>query len=92
MQRLVRWFTRVTAYRIALVVGLCFAAMHLWEVARRDEVPLVGKRLEVFPDQAGVGVRVGVRFRHAGGRHNLEETAAAASSPMRRRYSVPISG
>ncbi len=50
MQRLLRFFTRVTPYRIALVTGLFFAAVHLWEVVARDEIPLVGKMESALKD------------------------------------------
>src|SRR5450432_4259087 len=50
MQRFLRFFTRVTPYRIALVTGLFFAAVHLWEVVARDEVPLVGKMESALKD------------------------------------------
>src|SRR5882762_6254480 len=50
MNRISRWLTRVTAYRIALVTGLAFAAVHLWEVVARDEVPVVGKLESALKD------------------------------------------
>jgi adenylate cyclase len=43
MRRTLRWLTKVTAYRIALVVGLAFAAAHLWEIREHDELPLTGR-------------------------------------------------
>src|SRR4051812_5050945 len=39
--RLLRWFGRVTAFRIGLVTGLLFAALHVLELAGRTEVPLL---------------------------------------------------
>src|SRR2546423_783854 len=50
MQRILRWLTRVTPYRIALITGLFFATVHLWEVVARDEVPLVGKMESALKD------------------------------------------
>src|SRR5438445_13578453 len=57
MSRIARWLTRVTAYRIALVTGLVFAAVHLWEVGSREDVPLVGKLESALKD---------FKFRHRG--------------------------
>ena len=57
MRRISRWLTRVTAYRIALVIGFFFAGVHLWEVAARDELPLVGKLESGLKD---------LKFRHRG--------------------------
>src|SRR5581483_10103779 len=45
MRRLKAWFTRVTAFRIGLLTGFAFAAVHVLELAGRMEVPLL-TRLE----------------------------------------------
>ena len=57
MGRFSSFVTRVSAYRIALVIGLFFAAVHLWEVAARDELPLIGKLESGLKD---------LKFRHRG--------------------------
>jgi len=42
MQRILRWFTRVNAFRIGLFTGLFFAVLHGWQIVNRSfEVPLL---------------------------------------------------
>ena len=41
MRRLLDWLTRVTAFRIGLLTGLGFAALHVLQLAGRAEVPLL---------------------------------------------------
>ena len=41
MQRILRWFTRVNAFRIGLFTGLLFAFLHAWQIVTRKEVPLL---------------------------------------------------
>src|SRR5713101_3516391 len=57
MRRIVRWLKRLTAFRIGLATGLCFALLHLWEVGSRQGLPLAG-RLE--------GALLDARFRQRG--------------------------
>ena len=41
MQRLLRFLTRLTAFRIGLATGLFFAALYVWQFASRGDVPLL---------------------------------------------------
>ena len=50
MRRLLRALTRVTAFRIGLVTGLFFAALHVVQQAGRTDVPLLTRMEEVLTD------------------------------------------
>ena len=54
MPRILRWFTRVNAFRIGLATGLLFAALHVWELVHPRDVATLG-RLE--------GMLADTRFR-----------------------------
>src|SRR6059058_3095341 len=42
MQRILRWFTRVNAFRIGLFTGLFFALLHVSQIVYRNvEIPLL---------------------------------------------------
>jgi adenylate cyclase len=69
MNRFSRWLTRVTAYRIALVIGLVFAGLHLWEIMARDELPLVGKLESALKD---------LKFRQRGRQQHSGRVVVAA--------------
>ena len=41
MQRFLRWVRRVNAFRIGLFTGLLFAALYVYQFARRADVPVL---------------------------------------------------
>ncbi len=41
MRRLLDWLTRINAFRIGLLTGLAFAALHVLQIAGRADVPVL---------------------------------------------------
>ena len=50
MQRFLRWLTLVNAFRIGLATGLFFSLVHLWQVAARQEIPIITKMEDAMVD------------------------------------------
>ncbi len=50
MKRIFGWFTRVNAFRIGLVIGLFFAGTHVYNLARRGDIPLLTKMESAMTD------------------------------------------
>src|SRR3954463_14805361 len=50
MARFLRALTRVTAFRIGLVTGLLFAALHVLQLAGRSDIPLLTRAEEALTD------------------------------------------
>src|SRR5690348_1658446 len=50
MLRILRWFTRVNAFRIGLATGLLFAALHVWELMHPRDVAALGRLEGVLAD------------------------------------------
>jgi adenylate cyclase len=72
MGRLRAWFTRVTAFRIGLLAGFAFAALHVLELAGRMEIPLL-TRLEGALTDLRFAQRVALR----GNEHSGQVVIAA---------------
>src|SRR5260370_4796808 len=50
MHRFLRWLTLVNAFRIGLATGLFFSLVHLWQVAARQEIPVLTKMENAMVD------------------------------------------
>ena len=50
MNRVLRWFKTVNAFRIGLAAGLLFALLYLWQVASRMEIPVLTKLEHALKD------------------------------------------
>ena len=50
MKRILGWFTRVNAFRIGLIIGLFFAALHVWQIARRSDIPVLSRMESAVTD------------------------------------------
>ena len=79
MRRLKAWLTRVTAFRIGLLTGFAFAALHVLQLAGRMDVPLL-TRLEGALVDLRFAQRVALRGSPHSGRvviAAVDETAIA---------------
>ncbi|MGZ6123586.1 MAG: CHASE2 domain-containing protein, partial [Myxococcales bacterium] len=81
MRRLRAFLTRVTAFRIGLLTGFAFAALHVLELAGRTEVPLL-TRLE----GALVDLRFAQRVALRGTQHSGEVVVAAVDEAAIARF------
>src|SRR5437868_14629778 len=81
MRRLRAWFTRVTAFRIGLLTGLAFSAVHVLQLAGRMDVPLL-TRLE----GALIDLRFAQRVALRGSGHSGQVVVAAVDEAAIARF------
>ena len=72
MRRLRAWFTRITAFRIGLLTGLAFSALHVLQLAGRMDVPLLTRM-----EGALIDLRFAQRAALRGTRHSGQVVVAA---------------
>ena len=81
MKRILGWLTRVSAFRIGLATGLFFAAVHVRQIAGRDDVPLLSRM-----EDALIDLRFAQRVQLRGSEHSHQVVVAAIDEAAIARF------